>query len=424
MRYRQAFALTLTLALLMGLAGPGQAQKALKIFMIPKFTGAAYFAATEKGAKDAVAELKGRGVAIDFLYTGPSVANTDEEIRMIDDLVAQKPDAIIISANDAEALVPVAKKAKAAGIKVITYDADVADPTARHWFVNQGTFTLVGAALVDVVAEQAGSGARFAVVSADPGAFNQNSWIAAMKDRVAKKYPAMKLVDIRYGLDKPAESFSVAQDLINKYRGQLDAIIAPTSVALPKVAEAAEQAGLAGKIVVTGLSTPNDMREFVKKGTVKTVVLWNPVDLGYLAVYVAHATITGTLKEGMAKQSVQAGRLGTRAHRGRFLFWRSRATSWRGLQRRPAAYPPCPHRPAADAGRLCGAPRGAVCDAGTRLGPGGRTVQPHGCHAAEFDVDDLPALCRAVRRRRWEQTATRSGPWPAMASTCRPRRRP
>jgi len=55
-----------------------QAQKALKIFMVPKFTGAAYFAATEKGAKEAVTELKGKGVAIDFLYTGPSVANTDE----------------------------------------------------------------------------------------------------------------------------------------------------------------------------------------------------------------------------------------------------------------------------------------------------------------------------------------------------------
>ena len=46
------------------------------IFMVPKFTGAAYFAATEKGAKEAVAELKGKGVAIDFHYTGPSVANT------------------------------------------------------------------------------------------------------------------------------------------------------------------------------------------------------------------------------------------------------------------------------------------------------------------------------------------------------------
>src|SRR5712664_3226566 len=109
------------------------------IFMVPKFTSAAYFAATEKGAKEAAAELKGKGVAIDFLYTGPSVANTDEEIRMIDDLVAQKPDAIIIAASDADAMVPVAKKAKTSGIKVITYDGDVADPTARQWFVNLHT---------------------------------------------------------------------------------------------------------------------------------------------------------------------------------------------------------------------------------------------------------------------------------------------
>src|SRR5260370_3582509 len=109
-----------------------QEQKTLKIFMVPKFTGAAYFAATEKGAKEAVAELKGKGVAIDFLYTGPSVANTDEEIRMIDDLVAQKPDAIIIAASDADAMVPVAKKQKTAATKVLTYHAHQPDPTHPH----------------------------------------------------------------------------------------------------------------------------------------------------------------------------------------------------------------------------------------------------------------------------------------------------
>jgi rhamnose transport system substrate-binding protein len=223
---------------------PSQAQKALKIFMVPKFTSTAYFAATEKGANEAVAELKRKGVAIDFLYTGPSVANTDEEIRIIDDLLAQKPDAIIIAPNNADAMVPVAQKAKTSGIKVITYDADVADPTARQWFANQGTFTLVGTALVDVVAEQAGVSARFTVVSTDPGAFSQNSWIAAMKAHMKAKYPEMQLVEIRYGLGKPAASFSVTQDLINKFRGQLDAIVAPTVVALPKVAEAVERAGL------------------------------------------------------------------------------------------------------------------------------------------------------------------------------------
>jgi rhamnose transport system substrate-binding protein len=291
---------------------PSQAQKPFKIVMVPKFTGTAYFAATEKGAKEAVAELNEKGVAVDFLYTGPSVANTDEEIRTIDDLIAQKPDAIIFAASSAEAMVPVAKKAKTLGITVITYDGDVADSSARHWFVNQGTFTLAGAALVDVVAGEAGTSARFAVVSTDPGAFSQNSWIAAMKAQMQAKYPKMELVDIRYGLGKPAESLSVTQDLIHKFQGQLDAIVAPTVVGLPRVAEAVERAGLAGKIVVTGLSTPNDMREFVKRGTVKTVVLWNPVDLGYLAVYVAQASLAGILNGNGTLANVPAGRLGTR----------------------------------------------------------------------------------------------------------------
>jgi rhamnose transport system substrate-binding protein len=319
-RYGRASALVLVGAPIMAIAGssqaqnarPSQAQKALKIVMVPKFTGTAYFAATEKGAQEAVAELKEKGVAIDLLYTGPSVANTDEQIRMIDDLVAQKPDAIIIAASDADAMVPVVKKAKTSGIKVITYDGDVADPTVRQWFVNQGTFTEAGAALVEVVAEQAGARARFAVVSTAPGAFSQNSWIAAMKAQMQAKYPKMQLVDIGYGLNKPAESFNVAQDLINKYRSQLDAIVAPSVVALPKVAEAVEQAGLTGKIVVTGMSTPNQIREFVKRGTVKTVVLWNPVDLGYLAVYAAQASLAGTLKDNATEAKLSAGRLGTR----------------------------------------------------------------------------------------------------------------
>src|SRR5258708_38208834 len=133
-----------------------------------------------------------------------------------------------------------------------------------------------------------------------------------MKAQMQAKYPTMQMVDIRYGLGKPAESFSVTQDLTNKYRGQLDAIVAPTVVALPKVAEAVEQAGLSGKIVVTGLSTPNGMKQFVERGTVKTVVLWNPVDLGYLAVYAARASLAGTLKDGATQAKLQSGRLGTR----------------------------------------------------------------------------------------------------------------
>ena len=126
----------------------------------------------------------------------------------------------------------------------------------------------------------------------------------------------MQLVDIGYGLNKPAESFSAAQDLINKFRGQLDAIVAPSVVALPKVAEAVEKAELTGKIVVTGMSTPNQIREFVKRGTVKTVVLWNPVDLGYLAVLRGSGQ-SGRHPQGQCDASQAAGRTVGHARCGR-----------------------------------------------------------------------------------------------------------
>jgi len=118
------------------------------------------------------------------------------------------------------------------------------------------------------------------------------------------------------GVAATEKFFSAGWEVIGvgrrKYRGQLDAIVAPSVVALPKVAEAVEQAGLTGKIVVTGMSTPNDMKEFVKRGSVKTVVLWNPVDLGYLAVYAAQASLAGTLKDNASQAKLPAGRLGTR----------------------------------------------------------------------------------------------------------------
>lgn len=281
----------------------------IKIFMIPKFTGAPYFVATEKGAKKAVEELKALGLPIDFLYTGSSVANTEEEIRIISNLLEQNPDALIVSANDEDALVPVLKKAKQKGIVVVTYDADVSDPTARDYFVNQASFDAIGAVLIDLVAKNVKPDANIAIVSADPNAANQNRWIEAMKKRMKEKYPKMKLLTIKYGYDRPAESFQAAQDIINAYPN-VDAIIAPTSVAFPMVAEAVVKAGLKGKIYVTGLATPNDMRKYVKMGVVQDVVLWNPVDLGYLSVYVANAAVRGMISKVDGTEYVCGGKLG------------------------------------------------------------------------------------------------------------------
>ena len=78
--------------------------------MVVKNLGNSYFDACAKGAKEAADEVGG----YEIIYTAPTKATAEEQIAVIDALIAQKVDGIIVSANDANALVPVGKKAMSA----------------------------------------------------------------------------------------------------------------------------------------------------------------------------------------------------------------------------------------------------------------------------------------------------------------------
>jgi rhamnose transport system substrate-binding protein len=52
------------------------------------------------------------------------------------------------------------------------------------------------------------------------------------------------------------------------------------------------------------------MREYVKSGAAPMFALWNPADLGYLAVYTLHAIATGEI-EGEPGDTYEAGKLGS-----------------------------------------------------------------------------------------------------------------
>ncbi|MGC8785555.1 MAG: substrate-binding domain-containing protein [Armatimonadota bacterium] len=314
---RKAFPIILTLAgvmLLLVACGKKQTPSGgttatstgtkLVVAVMPKLKGIDYFNAVERGAKEAAQELGN----IDLTYDGPTEGKVDQQIPFIESWTLQKVGVIAVACNDPDAISPALKRAREKGVHVITYDADAnPEKSGREFFVNQATFEDIGRALVDEMASQAGEDAKVAIVSSSPTAPNQNAWIAVMKRYMAEKYPKMRIVTIQYPEEDQGRAFSMTQDILKTYP-DVKGVFGLSSVAFPGAADAVRQAGKSGKVAVVGLSTPKSMKEFVKDGTVKTVILWNPVDLGYLTVYVAKAVAEGTLKPGATE--FEAGRLG------------------------------------------------------------------------------------------------------------------
>jgi rhamnose transport system substrate-binding protein len=288
---------------LAGCSGKEPASRRLKVGFVPKLTGIPYFNACKKGAEEAAEKL-----GLELIYNGPSKTDVDEQIRLIRQWsAAGEVDMLCVACNEPDRIAGALKEARQTGMPVITYDAD-STPDARDYFVNQATYERVAEMMVDAMAAQlspAGKG-KVGILTSSTEAPNQAQWARRMKAYVQKTYPNMELLrETEHGEDRD-KGISKARALIQA-NPDLKGIIGLTSVAVPAAAEAVRQEKKKGQIKVTGVSTPRDMRDYVLDGTVENFVLWNPVDLGFLAVYVADLKRQGKMVDN---GTIEAGRLG------------------------------------------------------------------------------------------------------------------
>lgn len=280
-------------------------KEGLKLAFLPKQINNPYLTILDNAGIEAAKEFKGEAKEV-----GPSDASASSQISYINTLIQQRQDVILISANDANAVCNPLKQAMAQGIKVVAYDSDAAKE-CRHLFINQASSEEVGRSQVKLLAEMIGYKGEIAILSATANATNQNTWIEFMKDELAKpEYKDMKLVKVAYGDDDDQKSFQETQGLLQAYP-DLKGIISPTTVGIAAAARYLSGSEYKGKVVLTGLGTPNQMRQYVKDGTVEKFALWNPKDLGYLAAYAGAALASGQIT-GAPGETLKAGRLGER----------------------------------------------------------------------------------------------------------------
>jgi len=283
------------------LAGPAMAQDTKRIALVPKALGIGFFEAAHKGAEEAAKEIGN----VEIIYTGPTDTTAEGQIEVLNALIAQGVDAIAVSANDTDALVPTLKKAMQRGIKVISWDSGVA-PEGRQLHLNPSSSALIGNMIIKLAADHLPDGGDVAVLSATATATNQNTWIAEM-NKVKGNYPGINVVATVYGDDLADKSYRETQGLIQTYPN-LKAIIAPTSVGIVAAAQAVTDAGKIGQINVTGLGLPSEMAAHVESGASQSFAIWNPIDLGYSATMLANDLIDGAEAKPGAKLSM--GRMG------------------------------------------------------------------------------------------------------------------
>jgi rhamnose transport system substrate-binding protein len=194
------------------------------------------------------------------------------------------------------------------GITVISWDSGIAEE-GRVMNLDPSNTALIGSSNIKWMKNSMGDEGEFAILSATSQATNQNAWIEEMKKEFAKpEYSKMKWVDTVYGDDLFDKSYQEALGLFKKHPN-LKGIIAPTSVGIVAAAKAVEDQGLVGKVFVTGLGLPSEMKAHVKNGSAVQFGIWNPIDLGYSAVYLSHQIATGAYS-GQEGECIPVGRMG------------------------------------------------------------------------------------------------------------------
>jgi len=283
------------------LAAPTLSTKGKTFYFIPKDTLNPYEVIADRGGKIALTELGDKQVVSSG--TEDTAAAQQPAIQAA---IQSHAAGIVIAANDPEGVCPALKQAMAQGTKVITFDSDA---NCRQLFINQADTETIGRSQIQLLGKLMNYKGQFAILSAASTATNQNAWIKYMKlELKKKKYKNMKLVKIYYGNDNPAQSRQATVSMLQAYPN-LKGIESPTTVGISSAAQYLSTSKYKGKVVLTGLGLPSQMKKYVHNRTVKEFALWNPENLGYLAGYAISALSEGTIT-GKLGQTFKAGKLG------------------------------------------------------------------------------------------------------------------
>jgi simple sugar transport system substrate-binding protein len=274
-------------AILVGMSGLSLAQDQKKMVTVVKIAGIPWFHALENGMKKAGADF-----GIDASIVGPAHLDSAQQVKLLEDLIAQKVDVIGLVPIDVKMAEPVLRPAQEAGITVITHEGP--DQEGRTWNVELIDSVKFGEVQMQKLAKEMGEEGEYAVYVGSLTTPLHNIWADAAIAYQKANYPRMKLVAERFpGADEIDTAYKRTLDVIKTYPN-LKGILAFGSNGPIGAGTAVRELGLGKRIAVIGTVLPSQAKPLIMDGTIREGYLWNPADAGYAMVAVAKLVLDGT----------------------------------------------------------------------------------------------------------------------------------
>jgi len=245
----------------------------IRIVTVVKRTGIAWFERMEVGIKKF-----GSDNGVNATMTGAADADPQKQAEIIRKLIDEKPDAITVVPNSPESLEAVLKKARAAGIKVVTHEAgnQINTDVDIEAFDNLA----YGAHLMDELASCMGGKGDYVAFVGHTTARSHVRWVGAALERAKQKYPAIKRIGEPIESGEHLETaYQQAKKLLAKYPA-LKGFDGSSVVDIAGIGRAVREAGRQNTTCVMGTSLPSVAGDFLKDGAVDKIFLWDPVTAG------------------------------------------------------------------------------------------------------------------------------------------------
>src|SRR4051794_14369162 len=270
--------------------GAGGAAAGKKVDVIIKASDSSFWQTMLAGAKKAGGDY---GIKVG-LFGPTSETDVNQQVQLVENSISRGVDAIVLASNSSDALNSAIKRARSAGIKVITADTLVTTPT--EGFIgtdNKKAGEQAGARMCQLVKAQGKDSGQVLIESSVAG-------IQTLKDRDAgfraglRACPNVTVANTRYNNNDLNTAASQVNDALTA-NPNLVGIFADNNTSGTGAARAIKDNKAAGRLPVVAFDTDPQENAALKDGSIDALVVQNPYFFGYQGVLEAGRAAVKTL---------------------------------------------------------------------------------------------------------------------------------